>query len=162
MRTTRCIDADGRHRARRADAGFSLIEVMIALVLLLIGMTGVALAQLQALRAGANSGDRSRAMYLAEAQLETFQAMWTLDPTVTTPGPAADPNNPLSMEDLGPADPTRVRNVTSYFRCWNIQPNTPVVGLTTITVEVRVGDPNCNAAAPQFPFATAVRVVGVK
>jgi len=135
--------------------GFTLIEVMIALTLLLIGMTGVALAQLQALRSGANSGQRSKALYLAESQLERFQAMSSLVGPVTVAGMTPDPLNPI---DPNPDD----EDVTAYYRCWQITPNTPRVGLTTITVEVRVGDPACNAAANVQPVAISARITGIK
>lgn len=138
----------------RGQQGFSLIEVMIALVLLLIGMTGVGLAQLYSLRSASTSAVRSRALYLAEEQLETFQAL-SSGHVMLIAGQDDDANNPL------PADPNNNQDVTEYYRCWVITDNTPVVGLKTITVEVRVGDPACNATQNPPPFGTA-RVTGVR
>jgi len=141
---------------RHAQSGFTLLEVVIAMLLLLIGMTGVALAQIQALRSGASSGARSKALYLAESQLEAFQAMATNDPNVTLPGLVQDPNNPISLDQNG-------IDLTQYFRCWVVTPNDPTVGgLTRITVEVRVGSNTCNAAAPAYPITNAARITGIK
>ncbi len=141
--------------AGTSESGFTLLEVVMAMMLLLVGMTGVALAQIQALRSGANSGNRSKALYLAEAQLETFQAMATNNPAVTTPGTGKDPD-PLSLDPSG-------TDLTQYYRCWAIVPNDPTVsGLTRITVEVRVGTDTCDATAPSFPVTNTVRITGVK
>lgn len=134
--------------------GFSLIEVMIALTLLMVGMTGVALAQLQAMRSGANSAQRSKALYLAESQLERFQAMSSIGGPFMAAAMTQDPTNPI--------DPNDDADMTQYFRCWQITPNIPRPGLSTITVEVRVDDPNCNAAANTQPLATSARVTGIR
>lgn len=61
-----------RHRISfpRAMAGFNLIEVMIAVVLLSIGLLGMALLQSTALRAGQSSNERTTATMLTYQVLD--------------------------------------------------------------------------------------------
>ena len=141
------------HRDAR-EQGFTLIEVMIAMLLLLIGMTGVALAQIQALRSNNNSAQRSKALYLAEEGLESFHAMSFVNGALTATAVVQDPANPIQLNQND-------EDVTLYYRCWRITPDTPIPGVTTIVVEVRVGDPACNPSDPRVlaPFA---RITGVK
>ena len=138
----------------RREQGFTLIEVMIAMLLLLIGMTGVALAQIQALRSNNNSAQRSRALYLAEEGLENFHAMSFVNGALVATGVVQDGANPIQ---LNPND----EDVNQYYRCWVITPDQPRPGVMTIVVEVRVNDPACN---PNDPRAAGVfaRITGVK
>ena len=57
-------------RSPRRMAGFNLIEVMIAVVLLSIGLLGMALLQSTALRAGQSSSERTVATMLAYQLLD--------------------------------------------------------------------------------------------
>ena len=141
-------------RIESREQGFTLIEVMIAMLLLLIGMTGVALAQIQALRSNNFSAQRSKALYLAEEGLENFHAMSFINGALNTPGVVQDPANPIQLN-------VNDEDVTPYYRCWEVRPDTPRPGVDTIVVEVRVGDPACNPRDPRAagPFA---RITGVK
>jgi prepilin-type N-terminal cleavage/methylation domain-containing protein len=143
------------------EDGFTLIEVMIALILLLIAMTGVALAQLQALRSTSGSALRSEAMHLAEEQLEEFHAMSLNDPRLTAAGVVQDQTNPIRIDPNNLAD-ANDRDFTEYYRCWQTQPNVPAAGLTTITVEVRVGDPACNPTSAGLSNRPFARITGIK
>lgn len=58
----------------RAMAGFNLIEVMIAVVLLSIGLLGMALLQSTALRAGQSSNERTTATMLTYQLLDMVRA----------------------------------------------------------------------------------------
>jgi prepilin-type N-terminal cleavage/methylation domain-containing protein len=136
------------------ESGFTLVEVMIAMLLLLIGMTGVALAQIQALRSNNFSAQRSKALYLAEEGLENFHAMSFINAALTNPGVVQDPANPIQ---LNPND----EDVTQYYRCWQVTPDVPRIGVSTIVVEVRVGDPACNPRDARAPGVFA-RITGVK
>jgi len=141
------------------EGGFTLLEVVMAMMILLVGMTGVALAQIQALRSGANSGTRSKALFLAEAQLETFQAMADNHIDLANSGHFRDQGNPINL-DLSPGQ--NGNDYTQYYRCWQIERNDPTVSnLTRITVEVRVGT-DCDTRDPNIPITTAVRLTGVK
>jgi type IV pilus assembly protein PilV len=121
------------------EAGFSLIEVMIALVVLGIGMLGVAAAQLRALQFAAESDNRTQAMYLAEEQLEYFLAMEPDNAALTPNGGAGGDPNGIILADL--VTDTRndegVGEQTEYRRTWQIEQNTPQANLRRITVRVR-------------------------
>ena len=112
-----------RFRLRRSE-GFTLIEVMIALVIMGVGLLTIALAQLTAMRMQTSSKYVSQAMMLAEQQLELF---YVLPPTVA--GVTIDPTNPI---DPNPLDD----DLTNFTRQWNVQLDTPSVGLDTVTVTV--------------------------
>ena len=112
------------HSRTRQQAGFTLIEVMIAMLIMGIGLLTIALAQLSAMRMGTTSKQMSHAMNLAEQQLEVFY--------VTAPAAAGtfqDPLNPI------PADPSG-DDLSSFNRSWQIQTDTPIAGMSTVTVTV--------------------------
>ena len=108
----------------KRESGFTLIEVMIAMLILGMGLLTLGLAQLSAMRSANTSESLSQAMYLAEQQLDAFY--------VTAPavgGLTIDPLNPI---DPDPADD----DFTTYNRQWNVVLNAPQPGLSTITVQV--------------------------
>lgn len=120
-----------RRRMRARDAsGFTLLEVVIAMAILSVGLLSIAAAQLAALHISARSRDHTTAMHLAEQKMEEFQGL----PVASLPASGADANNPL---DPDPGDDDR----TTYTRRWTVQANTPVVDVTTLTVEVDWVDP---------------------
>jgi prepilin-type N-terminal cleavage/methylation domain-containing protein len=139
----------------RAQDGFSLVEVMIATVILATGMLAIALAQVSALKMGSRSKHLTEAMYLAQEQIETFQAMPSTDPTFTQAGTVDDPDGyvmggghsaegePMTESDGHSTDTTR------YLRSWTVEPNTPSVGLTRITIEVEWQTPDSNTGSTE-------------
>lgn len=58
---------------KKKDSGFTLIEVMIALSVLLIGMLGIAAMLVTSIDANENNKRATEATYLAEQQLEIFR-----------------------------------------------------------------------------------------
>ena len=128
MRMPRAVDAS---TPAQGSEGFSLLEVMTALVLLAIGLLGVAAAQLYSLRFAADSDNRSQAAYLAEEQLGTILSMSNADPELSKTGPQDDPNNPIVLADLAQnANPAGVGETTAFSRSWVIE-QSPVPGLPT-------------------------------
>jgi prepilin-type N-terminal cleavage/methylation domain-containing protein len=115
----------------RRRRGMTLLEVSIALMILGFGILGVAAAQLSSLRFSDKSRARSDAHYLAQQQMEAFQAMSAaaIEAIRTDPGYPNDPANPI---DPDPAD----NFVAQFNRRWNIQPNTPEPGVYAIRVDV--------------------------
>lgn len=62
------------HTSRRHGTGFTLIEVLVALVALSIGLLGVAALQLNGLRNNLSSAYRSQATYLAYDIIDRVRA----------------------------------------------------------------------------------------
>jgi len=62
-----------RRRPARRRAGFSLLEVMIALVILAFGLLALAMMQAQALKEGSKSRHHTRAAMIARDQIEQIQ-----------------------------------------------------------------------------------------
>ena len=120
--------APGAGQRPRRRSGFSLIEVMVALGILAFGLLGVTAGHLLAMRVSTSSRGATLAMDLAEQQLEIFQAMSAAD-VLALQGTPNDPANPI---DPDPSDDTTM----AFTRRWIIVPDTPEVGVTSITVEV--------------------------
>ena len=118
-------------RHGRNAGGFSLLEVMIALSILAFGMLAATVGQVSALKTTRQSRTQMLAMYLAEQQMESFQAMTTADliAAVADPNYPDDPANPI---DPDPGDDDTV----TFDRRWFIQANAVETGLISLTVEV--------------------------
>jgi type IV pilus assembly protein PilV len=135
------LHRSGRH-AR--EAGLSLIEVMIALVVLGVGLLTIAAAQLTSLRMGTKSKHMQQAMYLAQEQLELFQ----IAPPQAA-GTFQDPANPI---DVFPND----RDLTGFNRSWQVTQNTPQAGLSTVAVTVVWNNSVGNNGAPRSVTLTGI------
>lgn len=70
-----------RQRRAHTDGGFTLLEVMMALLIGMIGLLGTVAVQQSVLRATANANDAQIAMRLAMQRMEQFSV------SVTYPGP---------------------------------------------------------------------------
>ena len=115
--------------------GFTLLELLIALVILAIGLLGLAGLHISAITGNVSGFKLSTASAVAQEQIEELKA---LDP---------------SDADLGTGDHDDgnvvVQNIT-YNRSYNIQDDTPVSGTSTILytvswIEPRTGiDRNTN------------------
>lgn len=69
----------------RSGAGFTLLEVMVALGILAFGLLGVAAMQIHAMHGGRSARHTTHASEIARAQLETFQSARFVD-LAPTPG----------------------------------------------------------------------------
>ena len=117
----------------KAESGFTLLEVMIAFVILAIGLLSVGLGQMTALKTTAQSKNWSQAMNLAEEQMEIFHAQpWGVQFTTPVEN-QADPLNPLRGN---PHDPLGAQDGDAYSRSWSIRPVWPPHNLTEIEVMV--------------------------
>ena len=123
-------------RKLRGKEGFSLIEVLIALVILAVGLLGLALFQTTAIKGNAISSKWTVATELAQDRLERFRHVdWvTIQPSV--PGGFLPGTQPLQSAygSLGGTvgDNTIVRG-TQYYRVWQVS-NNVTDSLKTITV----------------------------
>lgn len=121
-------------RAKRegsAAAGFSLLEVMIALGILTISVVAMTAGTISATRVASDSRGKTLAAFLAEQQMEAFRAMAAdaVTDLITEPGYPNDPANPI---DAVPG----AESAGTFNRRWIIEPDTPATGAIRITVEV--------------------------
>jgi prepilin-type N-terminal cleavage/methylation domain-containing protein len=125
-------------RKLRGKEGFSLIEVLVALVILAVGLLGLAMFQITAIKGNAIASKWTVATELAQDRLERFRHVnWTSIQS-SVPGGFVPGTQPLQAAygSLGGAvgDNTNVRG-TTYYRVWGVTPATTTAStFTTITV----------------------------
>lgn len=71
------------HRSRHSERGFTLIEVMIALLIFSVGLLGTAALQARAVQIATQNGDRSRAALLVNEMVAKLWANQSVDVSVT-------------------------------------------------------------------------------
>jgi type IV pilus assembly protein PilV len=96
----------------RGTDGFTLIEVMVALVVLLIGVLGVAGMLVTTIQSNRGATNRTRADQLLHEKVEEFQSM------------------PYSSILSGSSQDT-VAGVV-FTRQWTVNPNDPIASVATI------------------------------
>jgi prepilin-type N-terminal cleavage/methylation domain-containing protein len=123
-------------RKLRGKEGFSLIEVLISLVILAVGLLGLALFQTTAIKGNAIASKWTVATELAQDRLERFRHVDWASIQPSLPGGFVPGTQPLQSAygSLGGAvgDNTVVRG-TQYYRIWQVSGNT-TNSLKTITV----------------------------
>jgi hypothetical protein len=127
---------------QRADAGFSLLEVFLALLILSVGLLSLAMVQLSALTtkpSSSPSGERV-ATNLAQAALDRL-AMVPWDGLASSPsdGFLAGPGGVSPAFSRFPAsagDSMTVGGIT-YYRVWHVGPDAEIPALKTVTVWCR-------------------------
>jgi type IV pilus assembly protein PilV len=108
---------------RKSQQGFTLLEILIAIVVLAIGVLGV--ASMQTAAGGSNSVARQimTAENLASQQLETFMLLPYDDPQLELTPPPADPH---------------ANDIEGYTISWRVgEELLPEGGIKTITLTVR-------------------------
>jgi len=122
-------------RLRRQE-GFSLIEVLIALVILAVGLLGLAMFQVTAIKGNAIASKWTVATELAQDRLERFRHVnWaSIQPSVPAGFVPGTQPSQSAYGGLGGAvgDNTIVRG-TQYYRAWQVSGNA-TNSLKTITV----------------------------
>jgi type IV pilus assembly protein PilV len=103
------------------DKGFTLIEVLIAMVVLTIGILAMMTMQTRAVTANHRASTMASASSVAAGQMERFQTIDYLDPTLTNGNHPAVP------------DPA-----TNYPVSWTVTDNSPVNGTKRIAITVQV------------------------
>ena len=116
--------------SKNSQAGFGMIEMLVAVVILAVGLLGLAQLQITAIKANAQSSSVSVANALAQKAVEDIAAMSATDPIFsinTDPSWASWDGSPFTILGAG------VYNVT-YNVATNYQ---TVTGLSQITIRVR-------------------------
>ncbi|MDA8179118.1 MAG: prepilin-type N-terminal cleavage/methylation domain-containing protein [Desulfobacteria bacterium] len=122
----------------RAQGGFSLIEVLVALTILAVGLLGLAMFQITAIKGNAIASKWTVATELAQDRIERFRHVaWDNNLASSsaggfTTGPPPAPNYANLPGAAG--DNTIVRG-TQYYRVWYVNPTPGSTNtFTTITV----------------------------
>jgi len=120
----------------RRKEGFSLIEVLVSLVILAVGLLGLALFQSTAIKGNVIASKWTVATELAQDRLERFRHVDWVSIQPSVPGGFVPGTTPLQSAygALGGAvgDNTIVRG-TQYYRVWQVTSNVSN-SLKTITV----------------------------
>lgn len=104
-------------RARRSTAGYTLVEAMVAMIVFLVGVLGVAGLLLVVVHANRDATNRTRAGQLVHEKIEEL---------------ASVPFSALT----GGADARTVGGVV-FDRAWTVVPDTPIDRVARIEVEAR-------------------------
>ena len=129
----------------RKLSGFTLLEVMITLVILSIGLLGLAGLQIVAIRGNAFGGDMSYATALAQQTFEELNNLELDDPALDA---SINPHTQTVVDARG----------VSYTLTWNVQDDTPAVDMKSVTVEItrdssRLGQADQTAAQREVKAA---------
>jgi prepilin-type N-terminal cleavage/methylation domain-containing protein len=115
--------------ARRAQGGFTLLEIAIALGVFAVGMLGLTAMQLHAMRSGSSGRHSSQAGAIAQSQMEQLQRLRWTDLAATAPAWSAA----VVRTNVVQADANQVEQ--SYTVDWRIADVEP--GWTR-SIDVRV------------------------
>ncbi|HTM07247.1 MAG TPA: prepilin-type N-terminal cleavage/methylation domain-containing protein [Verrucomicrobiae bacterium] len=124
MRLQRNIPATGR-RLLQSRAGFSLIEVLVAVSIFAFGMLGLAAGAISITRANKTAQFHTMATNLAQEKLEQLKSTSVAFVSSCTSSCEADPPTYLGV---------------TFTRSWSAALNVPQPGLKQITVTVKWTD----------------------
>lgn len=121
-------------RKLRGKEGFSLIEVLVALVILAVGLLGLALFQTTAIKGNAIAAKWTVATELAQDRLERFRHFgWDNITSSAAGGFTGSPAQPVYASLPGAAGDNTIVRGTQYYRVWQVTSNA-TNSLKTITV----------------------------
>jgi type IV pilus assembly protein PilV len=115
-------------RAMQKDAGFTLIEVVIAISILAVGLLGVAAMQTSAIQVNSAAGQMTTRMNWAQDKMEELKALAFSDPWLEAAG------NPPNVDSAGNTHEQTTSD--GYTVRWDIADNTPVPNTKRIVVTV--------------------------
>jgi len=125
----------GGFKLRRQE-GFSLVEVLVALAILAVGLLGLAMFQVTAIKGNAIASKWTVATELAQDRIERFRHVaWDNITSSTSGGFNTGTMQPVYANlPAAAGDNTTVRG-TPYYRVWYVNPPTGAANtFTTITV----------------------------
>jgi type IV pilus assembly protein PilV len=108
----------------RSSAGFTLIEVLVAIGILSFGMLGLAVGAISITRGNKTAQFHTMAVNMAQDKLEQLKATTVANVATCTTSCETAPTY------LG----------VTFTRTWNVAANTPAAGLSQITVIVQWTD----------------------
>jgi len=107
----------------KRSEGFTLLEVMIALVILAVGLLGLAALQLVAVKSNAFSSEMTYATMLAQQHAEVLKSLPFTDGNLT-----AGEHEPIEKP---------ISKGARYTVKWNVTDNVPVTDMKSIKVTVQ-------------------------
>jgi Tfp pilus assembly protein PilX len=123
----------------RADGGFALLEIFIALLILSVGLLSLAMVQLSALTARApspSSGERVATNLAQATQDRLAKVQWEELASSRPDGFLVGPGGlypALFRLPSSAGDATTVGG-TTYYRIWQVAPDAEIPALKTVTV----------------------------
>jgi prepilin-type N-terminal cleavage/methylation domain len=143
------------------EKGFTLVELMIAMVVLAIGILGLIGLQVSAMNGNLSANEMTTAVTLAQDEIEQLKRLALTDAALTDAGNngslSSIPANAASFEHANgdgtnpplDANGNVITNpideqggntgLRRYYRFWNIADNTPTTGAKTVVVFVGWG-----------------------
>ena len=107
----------------KVERGFTLLEVMIAVLILAMGLLGLAALQIVAVKGNAFSGDMSYATALAQQTFEELNHCDHDDPALDA---SLNPHMQTVIGDRG----------VSYTVRWNVQDDVPGDNMKAVALEI--------------------------
>jgi len=102
------------HKIRKKEQGFTLVEILVAMVLILVALLGAAQLQIMTIFTNTASNERTTAITLAQDKLESLRTL------------------PFSQIGNYPFSDTS----GIYTRTWQVESDTPAQGMARVTVTV--------------------------
>jgi type IV pilus assembly protein PilV len=136
---------------RRQSQGFTLIEVMIAVVILAVGLLALMAMQIVSIKANAFSSEMTYSTMLAQQQMETLRNLPFTDTDLTGTTPPTPPTLhtlPLPIID---------GKGGSYSVSWQVENTT--ADMKTITLDVVWQSRRLGTAAEQATVTTTLRTI---
>ena len=134
------------------EKGFTLIEILIAMVILGIAFMGLANLQISCINGNCNSCCLTKAVILAQDKMEELKSLNPGHPDLADTNPGNNDNLRQSIDSQdsdhrednvnmkGESSKTvQDLNYDSYTRIWNVANNTPFSGRKTVVVIVTWG-----------------------
>lgn len=115
-------------RAMQNNAGFTIIEVVIAISILAVGLLGVAAMQTSAIQVNSAAGRMTTRINWAQDKMEELKAMPFSDPWLEASG------NPTGVDSAGNTHEQTTPD--GYAVRWDIADNSPVPNTKRIVVTV--------------------------
>jgi len=145
--------------ARRHRDGLTLLELMIAMVILAVGLLGMLAMQIEAMKSNRIGRHVTEAAQVAQNQMEALQNQaWALS------GPTGGFTAPIVVQSVEPlragAGATVVPTAQTYNVSWRIVNGAPIgvpptVRLRTIDVRVTWAEPNDTPGMPLHRYAAS-------
>lgn len=149
--------------AQRSEAGFSLVEILVALTITVVGLMGLMSLHASMIRGNREAARLAEATNFAQETLEKLRAIPVVDNDLSVPGPAETLEtrfNPLPIDNVLVGTEVGQAGVTYAMRL----SVTPISG-TLVRMRVRVtwvdsgDDPSSATDPPENRHEVAVEII---